>query len=192
MSAFDPDRYGEAASRLIRKAPPWELGPGEPNEAARTELDRLDAGQLFAGRDVIDEDLAACCLSGLWLLHHFLDRSHQISQNIDAAEGSYWHGIMHRREPDFSNAKYWFRRVGQHAVYDSLAEELQAATPQASDEPARTLAASRSWDPLRFVDACEAVYFGKSRSKEFCLHLGRREWQLLFDYCYRGATGVRL
>ena len=53
--------------------------------------------------------MAACCLAGVWLLHDYLDESHTISQRIDTPSGSFWHGIMHRREGDFSNAKYWFR-----------------------------------------------------------------------------------
>ena len=45
--------------------------------------------------------MAACCLCGLWLLHDFLDESHSLSQEITTDTGSYWHGIMHRREPDY-------------------------------------------------------------------------------------------
>ena len=50
--------------------------------------------------------------AGIWLYVDDLERSHGISQNLHTAEGSYWHGIMHRREGDFSNAKYWFRQAG--------------------------------------------------------------------------------
>ncbi len=60
--------------------------------------------------------------AGLWLLAGNLDESHQISQSIESPEGSFWHGIMHRREGDFWNAKYWFRRVGRHPVLSELAK----------------------------------------------------------------------
>ena len=63
--------------------------------------------------------------SALWLLAGDLDRSHTLSQQFDSREGSYWHGIMHRREGDFSNAKYWFRRVGDHPVLSRLRQEIE-------------------------------------------------------------------
>ncbi len=62
--------------------------------------------------------------SALWLLAGDLDRSHEISQRIDTREGAFWHGIMHRREGDFWNAKYWFRKVGNHPVFVQLAEQI--------------------------------------------------------------------
>jgi hypothetical protein len=38
--------------------------------------------------------------------------AHSIFQEDDSFFGSYGHGMMHRREGDFWNANYWFRRAG--------------------------------------------------------------------------------
>ena len=88
------------------------LGPGQLNEQYHAQLSDLRIETAFAG--IHDHDMASCCLAGLWLLHGFLDESHKISQDIETTAGSYWHALMHRREPDFSNAAYWFRRVDRH------------------------------------------------------------------------------
>ena len=113
---FDSGDYGQACQHVIPRDEPNELGPGTPARERRDQLHGLDSAALFGDRGVVDHDMAACCLSALWLRNDFLDESHQISQSIETATGSYWHGIMHRREPDFSNAKYWFRRVGSHPI----------------------------------------------------------------------------
>ena len=84
------------------------------------------ANLLDRGRGVdwsgIESARRSLCLSGLWLLAGDLDRSHSISQEISSPDGSFWHGIMHRREGDFGNAKYWFRKVGAHPVLDQLSK----------------------------------------------------------------------
>ncbi len=118
--AFDPSAYPEPLSRLVSGEGLCELGPGAPRLEVRSELQALSIEDLFTGRTIVDRKAAAACLSGLWLLHDFLDESHTISQSITTPTGSYWHGIMHRREPDYANAKYWFRRVGEHPVFDEL------------------------------------------------------------------------
>jgi hypothetical protein len=41
-----------------------------------------------------------------------LHAAHSIFQEEDSFFGSYGHGMMHRREGDFWNANYWFRRAG--------------------------------------------------------------------------------
>ncbi len=59
-------------------------------------------------------------LAGLFLLYGHWDLSHQISQDVTSREGSYWHAIAHRLEPDSWNSSYWFRRVGEHPIFSGL------------------------------------------------------------------------
>jgi hypothetical protein len=190
MYSVDPDKFGPAIAALVTdRLPP--LGPGAPNEALRPRLAALDLETAFAGKTIADEDAARCCLSALWLAHDFLDESHRISQEIDMIDGSYWHGIMHRREPDFGNAKYWFHRVPRHAVFQSLAEAArELVAGKTLDSAAAYLATQTTWDPFRFVDLCEAIARGRSNSETLAREIARAEWRLLFDYCYRQATAT--
>ena len=107
------------------------------------------------------------CESGLWLLAGDLDRSHEISQADHSAEGSFWHAIMHRREGDFGNSKYWFRRVGEHPLFDQLSELTQGEYD----------------DPFEFVDVCsEAVQQGGD-AEQRCKAAQWTEWQALMVHC---------
>jgi hypothetical protein len=190
MTSFDPEAYGPECAKLLSGDRLCELGPGTAGGSAGEVLSSLNASELFGGRPIADQDMAEACLSGLWLLHNYLDRSHAISQGIASATGSYWHGIMHRREPDFSNAKYWFRRVGDHPVFPSLAEAAaQLAEAYPADRHAAFLARGSDWDSFAMVDLCQAVLQGRSSSDQLCRHVARAEWELLFDYCYRNAIG---
>jgi hypothetical protein len=161
-----------------------DLGPGRPNEAIRGQLQDLTIRRLLAPRAIGRTDAARACLAALWLYHDHLDESHQLSQDIKTVEGSYWHGIMHRREPDYSNAAYWFRRVGRHPVFDSLdkaAQELAAAVPIQAVLPS-------PWDPFWFIDFCEGCVVRKEPGEELARLIQKREWELLFEYCYRMAV----
>jgi hypothetical protein len=151
------------------------LGAGVPDRAARGDLSRLSVQTGFAHTIVVDPDMASCCIAGVWLLHDFLDESHTISQSIETPSGSYWHAIMHRREGDFSNAKYWYRRVGQHPVLEAISGQI-----------------GQLYDPFAFVDRCEAAIRGKSADRDACLDIQQAEWELLFDFCYREAIGASL
>src|SRR5262245_32813357 len=103
-------KYGPGIAALIDDRLP-DLGPGAPNLLAKDQLLALVFNRTLGRKKIVDHQAARCCVSALWLWHDFLEESHSISQEIDSADGSYWHGIMHRREPDYGNAKYWFRRV---------------------------------------------------------------------------------
>ena len=194
---FDPSQYSapiaeilraqEGGNRLMPLAPDAPLhGPG---------LDRLRAApadQLFGGTPAVSRAFADCVRSGLFLYFSAIDESHKISQEISSSSGSYWHGIMHRQEPDYGNSKYWFRRVGQHEIFLELRarvlQELRSATGPEADSMARAIEANSNWDPFWFVDTCEqACRRPNGEFYRLTLEIQRLEWQILFDYCYREA-----
>jgi hypothetical protein len=187
LFSFHVVQYGSAFAALVSDRLP-ELGPGSPNVAVKRELAALTVEKAFVGKRVVDPAAANCCVSGLWLWHDFLDESHAISQEIGTVEGSYWHGIMHRREPDYGNAKYWFRRVPKHPIFEPLAKGARELAGKGKvDESAEFLVKQTEWDPYRFVDLCEAIARAKSATGTLAREIARLEWRLLFDYCYRQA-----
>jgi len=142
-------------------------------ERAKLAMAGKNGGELFPAAFAPE-----AALSGLWLYFSCFDECHGICQDLPTAEGSYWHAILHRREPDAGNASYWFHRVGRHAIYPDLARragELGFA------------AGGGAWDPFAFVTFCENA---RLRGEETPEHQKARavqlaEWQLLFDYCAR-------
>lgn len=181
--------YPEALAELMELDEAGVLDAGFFQDLYRSRLEQLTPAVLFAGADVVDSEAAECCVSGLWLLHHFLDESHRISQDIHTPSGSFWHGIMHRREGDYPNAKYWFRRVGDHPVFDLLAEYCQRELSEYAQPAAQLPLENGRFDPFCFVDQCESLVRYQKGDLEFCQRLARQEWKLLFEHCYGTALG---
>jgi hypothetical protein len=89
---------------------------------------------LTAAIDALDADDAV--KAGLHLLNDDLARAHALAQEHEGDKTSdYWHAIVHRREGDFDNAKYWLRQVGRHPVLARVHDGGPAAA-------------------VRFVDRC--------------------------------------
>ena len=145
----------------IEAAPMPGLGEGPQDSSLAGVL----AGNPLQQADELSEGQRQLCTSGLWLLAGDLDRSHTISQDLPSQEGSFWHGVMHRREGDFGNAKYWFRRVGDHPVFAVIADRSEGDYD----------------DPYDFVDACSRA--SKSEAVQRCQRAQWIEWQTLMVHC---------
>ncbi len=172
---FDASHYGPAVAATLGDGDRLaDLGPGTPNLAMKAKLEAFDPQRDLG--PIRDAEMAKACHSGLWLFHDFLDESHSISQDISTTTGSFWHAIMHRREPDAFNSKYWWNRVHKHPVLERLrtgAEEL----------------GYREFSAEGFVDFCERVRGAGSSDETTAKRVQLLEWQLLFDHCYGAATG---
>lgn len=160
-----------------------ELGPTDPNEAMRASLARLPAPDFFSPSRKRPDELPREILSALWLYHGFLDESHTLSQTIHSPTGSLLHGIMHRREGDFGNAKYWFHQVGRHPIYPQLrAEAARIASTAALSPQSKFLVEQSAWEPDRFVDLVRTSVRKQTPDEELSRQIQKREWEILFAY----------
>ncbi|MCZ6794364.1 MAG: hypothetical protein O7J95_12200 [Planctomycetota bacterium] len=177
----------EMFRRISAEVPTLDLGAGNAGPTDWTsELARFSDEELL-GAAVAVPFMASAVRSGLLLRADLLEPSHEISQRIDTPTGSYWHGIMHRREGDFSNSKYWFRRVGAHPLFPELSKEALELAGHGEDPEIVT---GGSWDPFRFVDVCESrLAAAHDEVKDALLELQELEIELLLRYSYREAVG---
>jgi len=130
------------------------------------------------------EGLPPGLLTGILLFLGKWDAAHNIAQDLHTKEGSYWHAIIHRQEPDSWNSNYWFRQTGAHPVFTQLAEQ---ASPLIQSLPASGFSIRGKWDAAQFTHFCEAVKSG-SKEEHLAIQLQHVEWQLLMNHCCEGIS----
>ena len=171
-------------SQFLWHPQPPELGPGpRANVQTVAALNRqLDEVLIQADVPATSAEMVRATVL-LW--HDHLDAAHGIVQDVETKDGSYIHAILHRREPDYGNAKYWFQRVGAHPCYGELAKHTSALLKARGDaELERRLLPRGQWDAFAFVDACEAAASEPSDSARDALlrEIQRMEFEILLDH----------
>jgi len=119
-------------------------------------LDALNAQISAALKERSESERTRNLIRGTLLLwHDHLDAAHSIAQEIEDSDGSLLHAMMHRRELDYWNSKYWFRRAGRHACYPAIAGNVRPFLINEHAPLADQLTPRGVWEPAAFVDACE-------------------------------------
>ena len=146
-----PSPHSDLESLFATPEPP-DLGPRVRGGVwSVEEVNEAVARLVVEGR-------RGACLRGLVLLwHDHLDEAHGVVQDLPGADAAFVHGIMHRREPDASNARYWFHRVGEHPVFEPLAEAAAPVLASHAALPHRLIRDGR-WDAFAFIDAVSSAH----------------------------------
>jgi hypothetical protein len=141
-----------------------------------------DVAAIAGNHKIANQKAFSLVRGALFYLFDALPEAHTIFQDAKGDLGSYWHGMMHRREADFDNARYWFRRAGALPVF----AEIHRAAANHSELMAR----QTSWDPYVFTGQCEQARFGECGSLQELAALQRIEFDALLDYSWRQSMSA--
>ena len=171
--------YSDLADRILRGEHfLTKLLPSEPSDYSLVQLLRAADDATLSGQRAIGQPAAfALVRGGLFYALYAIHDAHTIFQDAKGDLGAYWHGMMHRREGDFDNARYWFRRAGTLPFFSDL--HRVASTHSA------LMARQSNWDPYAFTGECEHARFGETESLKELAELPRVEFETIFGYCWR-------
>jgi hypothetical protein len=164
-----------AEEDLLLRLRPTE--PGSPEAVLR--IRNADEAELTGGAVLADVTYPKLIRAGLFYAYDAIDESHRIVQEIATSLGSYWHGMVHRREGDFENARYWFRRTGKLGLFG----EMHARAADVSPLMGRQV----DWDPYVLVGQCEQARFGGDVDQKELIALQRIEFDVMFEHLWRDA-----
>ena len=183
LAILDPTmRYTEFIDRLLSQEDllktliPTGRLDRDLLESLRATTDDLLAGGKVPG----DPAMFALVRGGLFYALDALPEAHAIFQDAKGDPGAYWHGMLHRREGDFDNARYWFRRAGVLPFFSEMHSGACAKS--------ETMARQSNWDPYLFTGQCEQARFGADDLVAEMQALQRIEFDAIFDYCWRTST----
>ena len=112
-----PRNAEEIAALLLARDPLPPLLPTQVFDLALTE-------------EIAALPSSSAVKTGLFLLNDDLASGHTLAQSLQGQPlGDFWHAIIHRREGDWNNARYWFGKAGPEAIL----VQIYGADPKAPD-----------------------------------------------------------
>jgi hypothetical protein len=174
--------YSPSIDRLLRDPELFKnLIPTETlHFQERDWVQKSDDEAIAGDQPIVRAAAFALVRGGLLYALDAIHEAHVFFQDNTGDLAAYWHGMMHRREGDFDNARYWFRRAGTQPFF---ATAHSAAAAHSAD-----MARQSNWDPYLFTGECEQAKFGAENVAEL-LALQRVEFDAVFDYTWRQAVG---
>ncbi len=152
------------------------LRPREPrNRELLRRILAADDAMLAGGKTAENPATFALVRGGVLYALDALEESHAVFQAAHGDLGAYWHGMVHRREGDFDNARYWFRQAGVLPCFSRMHRD---AAPYSPD-----MAKQLNWDPYLYTGQCEQERFGAEGLDRELRELQRVEFLTLLDYC---------
>ncbi len=176
-------RYSEPVDRFLSRSNAESLRTLHPSEILR-----VYAGEVQEVRQATDSELAGgqavgplfpAVRSGLFYRFDALDDAHRLVQDLPGEVAAYWHGMIHRREADYDNARYWFRRAGALPIFGAL-----HGAASFSPEMARQF----TWEPYLLTHLFEQKRFGGDGDEAELAKLQQVEFDHLFDYTWRQSV----
>ena len=126
-------------------------------------FDRLEKGKpVSKAKETVEKSgLKPLAQAALYLYFDCFEEAHNIANDHEGStEGNWIHAIVHRREPDAGNSRYWYARVNVPAkISGEIAREALAILkeqPVKELEPlVQKLEKSKRWEPEAFVGLCD-------------------------------------
>jgi hypothetical protein len=178
-------RYSDLADRVLNH--PELLTALTPTSPLNYDLSRklreASDSDLAGGASIADAAMLPFVRGALLYGADELDAAHRIFQDEPSSLGSYWHGMMHRREGDFDNARYWFRCAGRLGVFGKMHDAARSASPD--------MAKQSTWDAYLLTGQCEQAKHGATELISECVALQKAEFIVLFEDCWQRAVGAK-
>jgi hypothetical protein len=138
-------------------AEPPDLDQG-PRPGVRPAAEIRDGISLLASDFELSRSTTDLLLAAALLFNDHHDEAHDLVQDLVDRDGCLIHAILHRREPDYWNASYWFRRVSAHPLYrQATPVVIAAASEPVTKALVKRLTLSGTLDPIAIVTECENV-----------------------------------
>jgi hypothetical protein len=128
--------------------------------------------------------------AALHLWNDSLAAAHELVEHLDTPTGAALHGIMHRREGDFDNAKYWFHQAGDHPAFHGLQSRAASFLRQQSiprgplKESFDKMITQGNWNPYLFINAVaiQESWIGEDETRSLLEHLQHLELEALIRF----------